>query len=406
MNRLVTLLSLAALVLVASCNRPAAQSSVTAAKSENATPQQVTTHPNDYSKATSWLCLPGRDDDCNVDLTTTVISPDGHMSMEPWAAATDPKVDCFYVYPTVSTDKSGNSDMIPGQGEINVVKAQFARFAEVCRPYAPLYRQVTLTALRSYMTGGHGVSGNPKLAYDDVKDAWNYYLQHYNDGRGVVLIGHSQGSGILMALLKNEIDGKPIQEKLVSAILAGARLPVPEGKLVGGVFQHIPLCTGVSETGCVITFASFRSNRPPPPNAFFGKVKESGMMAGCTNPAALGGGSGPLHAYLPAKGIGMSSEPQQQWVASNKAVTTPFVSLPGMLTAQCVNDANGSYLAVTVHGDPTDPRVDDISGDVVINGEVQPQWGLHLIDMNLAMGNLLDIVSAEADAYTGSGTSK
>ena len=90
------------------------------------------------------------------------------------------------------------------------------------------------------------------LAYDDVLDAWNYYLQHDNNGRGVVLIGHSQGSGVLTQLIRNEIDGKPVQSRLISALLLGTSLAVPKGKDVGGAFQHVPLCHSATDTGCVI----------------------------------------------------------------------------------------------------------------------------------------------------------
>lgn len=94
----------------------------------------------------------------------------------------------------------------------------------------------------------------------------------------------------------------------------------------------------------------------------------------------------------------MNSAEPEPWVEGEE-VTTPFVSLPGMLTAQCVNDDRGSYLSVSVHGDPEDPRADDIVGDVVVEGEVQAGWGLHLVDMHLAMGNLIDIVKAQGEAY-------
>ena len=80
-------------------------------------------------------------------------------------------------------------------------------------------------------------------------------------------------------------------------------------------------------------------------------------------------------------------------------VGTPFVSVPGMLSAECTEAATGSYLAITVHGDPSDPRVDDIVGDVVTGGAVQANWGLHLIDAHLAMGNLVDLVASKAAAY-------
>ncbi|HKD23893.1 MAG TPA: hypothetical protein VKB71_17875, partial [Rhizomicrobium sp.] len=70
-----------------------------------------------------------------------------------------------------------------------------------------------------------------------------------------------------------------------------------------------------------------------------------------------------------------------------------------MLSAECVANSDASYLAISVHGDPAGPRIDKIAGDVVVGGKVQAQWGLHLIDANLAMGNLIDIVRAETKTY-------
>ena len=52
-----------------------------------------------------------------------------------------------------------------------------------------------------------------------------------------------------------------------------------------------------------------------------------------------------------------------------------------------------------MHGDPGDPRVDDITGDIAVGPNVLANWGLHLVDVNLAMGNLLDIVGQETKAY-------
>jgi hypothetical protein len=356
---------------------------------------------NDYSKAETWLCRPGRQDACAVDLSTTVVSADGKLTPEAWAADPNAPIDCFYVYPTVSRDPGGNSDMNPGPEELGVIRVQFARFASKCRPYAPLYRQVTLTALRAAFSGSP-IPVDRALAYGDVLDAWNYYLEHDNHGRGVVLIGHSQGSNVLTALIKHEIDGKPVQSRIVSALLLGTNLAVPKGKDVGGAFQHMPLCHAATQTECVITYATFRATDPPPGGSLFGKVGEEGMVAACTNPAALGGGSGELHAYLRgmASGIVGSSEATPgPWVKSGPAVATPFVSVPGMLTGECVSNERGSYLAVTVHGDPAGPRTNEITGDVVRDGQVRHEWGLHLIDVNVAQGNLVEIVGAQGKAY-------
>ncbi|HEX3229748.1 MAG TPA: DUF3089 domain-containing protein [Pyrinomonadaceae bacterium] len=355
---------------------------------------------NDYSKAESWLCRPGRQDACAIDLTTTIIAASGKLTTEKWAANPKAPIDCFYVYPTVSNDTTGNSDMVAGPEELSVIRAQFARFGSQCRVYAPLYRQVTLTALRAFMASRPSTADRV-LPYNDVLDAWNYYLEHDNNGRGVVLIGHSQGSFVLTDLIKKEIDGKPVQSRIISALLLGTSLPVPRGKDVGGAFQHLPLCHSATQTGCVITYASFRANAPPPANSRFGKVTGENMVSGCTNPAALAGGSGELHAYLGARGSGVVAAElvQKSWVTPAQSIDTPFVSVPGLLTAECVSNEKGSYLAITVHGDPSDPRTDEITGDVVANGQVLADWGLHLIDVNLAIGNLVDIVHQQSKVY-------
>lgn len=362
---------------------------------------------NDYGKAAAWLCRPGQQDACAVDMTTTVVAANGKLKRETWAANPKAAIDCFYVYPTVSTDATPNSDMTAGPEEKGVVRAQLARFGSECRIYAPLYRQVTLTALRSLLAG-KPMTADRALAYNDVADAWKYYLEHDNQGRGVVLIGHSQGSGVLTQLIRNEIDGKPVQGQIVSALLLGTSLPVPKGKDVGGAFKNMPLCHSATQTGCVIAYASFRSNAPPPANSRFGKVQGADMVAACVNPAALGGGSGELHAYLNAAGrsIASSALEPRPWVTPAQKIDTPFVSVPGLLTAECVSNEKGSYLAVTVHGDPADPRTDDIVGDVVVGGQVQADWGLHLIDVNLAIGNLVDIVSRQSKSYLANNKKK
>lgn len=355
---------------------------------------------NDYSQPDSWLCRPGREDACKVDLTTTIIDATGKFKRETWSPDPNAPIDCFYVYPTVSLDPTGNSDMIPGPEEKRVVLHQLARFASKCRVYAPMYRQITLTALRAMLTG-KPIPVDRALAYNDVLDAWNHYLQHDNQNRGVVLIGHSQGSGVLIQLIRNEIDGKPVQSRLVSALLLGANLAVPAGEDAGGAFRHIPLCRSPKQTGCAISYVTFRATSPPPPNSRFGRVPDKGMQAACTNPASLAGGSGELKAYLGAGGRGVASagaEPKP-WVTPPQPVETSFVAVPGMLTAACVSDEHGSYLAISIHHKSSSPRTDDIPGDVVVNGQRQPDWGLHLIDANIAMGNLIDIVGRQSKAY-------
>jgi hypothetical protein len=359
---------------------------------------------NDYADKADWLCWPGATPNaCDVDLTTTVVEPGGATHLEAFHAAKAAPIDCFYVYPTVSTDRGLLATMAKEPAELRVVEQQFARFGASCRLFAPLYRQYTLTALIAGMTG-HPLEGGarPTTPYDDVRDAWTYYLAHANHGRGVVLIGHSQGSGMLTELIKREIDGKPARKRLVSAILMGTALDVPPGKLVGGAFKTVPLCQSKSETGCVIAYASFRDTSPPPADSRFGKSRDdAGMTAACVNPANLSGGEGALRAYLTAgdRAIAAGGSPPPVW-SKGKTVSTPFVSLPGMLSARCASGSTGDYLAIHIAPDMRGGRTRDINGDVVFNGQVLKDWGLHLIDANLAMGNLVDIVADQGRAWT------
>ncbi len=362
--------------------------------------------PNDYADPATWLCRPGATPNaCAVDLTATIVGADGSLTVQPFKADPAPAIDCFYVYPTVSTDPGVLATMKIEPAETTVIAQQFARFGPACRLFAPVYRQFTLTALVAAMSG-HPLPGSagprPTTPYTDVVDAWNFYLTHENHGRGVVLIGHSQGSGVLTELIKREIDGKPEQQKLVSAILMGTALTVPKGADVGGDFKSIPLCRAPDQLGCVIAYASFRDTSPPPPGSRFGRPRTPGdnLVAACVNPANLAGGEGALDSYLAAgnEAIAAAALPPGPWV-KGKTVSTPFVTVPGLLSAKCESTPDFNFLAVHVNADPASPRTQEITGDVVIGGQVQKDWGLHLIDANLAMGNLVAIVRAEGRAW-------
>jgi hypothetical protein len=351
-----------------------------------------------YADHANWLCRPDTDDVCDHDLDATVISPSGRTRIERFKAARNPKIDCFYVYPTISTDQSGNSDLVPGADqELFVVRQQAARLGAECRVFAPVYRQITLTALLANL-GGNPIPFDNALAYGDVLDAWKHYIANDNQGRGVILIGHSQGSGHLRTLLKNEIDPNPdLRARLVSAMLLGTSLQVPEGADVGAELQNIPLCRRRKDTGCAISYASFRATAPPPSNSLFGRPAQAGWKAACTNPASLAGGSGFLHPYLPTDGrsLPILAPPAPVWIDPSRGVTitTPFVTLPKFISAEC--DDNGfSYLGLTLHADPADARLDDITG-----ADLTPEWGLHLVDANVAMGDLVRLAASQAKAY-------
>ena len=351
----------------------------------------------DYAKPETWLCRPGRQDACAQPLAVTTVAADGQRTKgAPVMANASAAIDCFYVYPTVSNDPAGNSDMTAGPEELGVSYAQFSPFRTQCRLFAPLYRQVTLAALRSRFTGTP-MATDWAMGYNDVVSAWKHYLANDNQGRGVVLIGHSQGSRMLTELVAKEIEGKPVQQKIVSVIVPGAGLMVPKGADVGGSFKSTPLCRSATQTGCAIAYVSFRASAPPPEKSLFGKPVGANQVA-CTNPAALAGGAAAARSWFSRRADVSSStgKGSTQWQALSSSIDTPFFALPGLVTTQCVSDASGSYLAVKVNGDS---RTDNIGGDVVVGGMLIDTWGLHLIDMNLGLGDLVDIVGQQARAY-------
>jgi Protein of unknown function (DUF3089) len=354
--------------------------------------------PTDYAKPEAWLCRPETEDACDGDASATSIAADGKLTKTRFTPAKDAPIDCFYVYPTVSVDQTPNSDIIPGEEEKRTALVQVARFGSVCRIYAPMYRQTTLTALQALLRGEASATDR-EMAYADIKAAWTRYLTNDNAGRGVVLIGHDQGAGLLTRLIASEIDGKPAMDRLVSAILLGTNLSAPPAGGAGGAFNEIGLCVSNEDIGCAISYVSFRADAPPPEKSLFGAADQAGMQAACVNPAEIDGSLGKLKPLMPSHPASPFIAAPKPWTTSGEEIITPFVELPGLLTAKCISEAGYSYLAITTNGDPTDGRTDGIVGDVTVDGSVQPAWGLHLMDMNLALGNLVDVVKQQAKSY-------
>ncbi|MGZ4618683.1 MAG: DUF3089 domain-containing protein, partial [Frankiaceae bacterium] len=204
------------------------------------------------SHPTVWLCRPGMTiNPCAGNLDTTVVAPDGTGSAEGFRPAATPKIDCFYVYPTLSEAASINAPLAPEPEAVAVTRAQVGRFASLCRLFVPVYRQITLRGLGLALGGQRIPPAARTLAAEDVASAWHDYLNHDNAGRGVLLIGHSQGAIELIALISTELDKNPAERALlVSAILPGGNLLVPAGRDVGGDFQTIPACRTPTQHAC------------------------------------------------------------------------------------------------------------------------------------------------------------
>ena len=362
----------------------------------------TSTSAPDYSSQGSWLCLPDKRDLCDEPLATTALNPNGYGSTGQSPVAANPSVDCFYVYPTVSRDQGVNSDLNPGGGEEKAaVQTQFARFAGSCRTFAPIYRSMTV-GLIAAVAAGADFKAPFATAYGDVRAAWREYLARHNKGRPFVLIGHSQGSWMLQTLIAQEIEGKPIARQMKLAIIPGFNVLVPQGKLVGGTFKSTPVCSRPGQTGCVMSWVSYREKNAPPPGAVFGYADRPGMTVACTNPARPGAaGWVNLDSYWYARSTQPGPGGPIVW-STEGPPPSPFLRTDGLVSARCVNDGPRGYLSIRTNADPRDKRTDRIGGEVGILGMFIPGWGMHLADMSAPQGDLVRQVGDLNRARTNS----
>jgi len=351
---------------------------------------------------TVWLCKPGvAENPCRSSEETTVENASGPGTIERSRPSSRAPIDCFYVYPTVSSQPTANANLtIEGQ-ETQIAVDQASRFSQDCKVYAPMYPQVTIPAEFEALALGELDQSYVDVAYQTVLAAWHEYLAKYNHGRGVVLIGHSQGADLLRKLVKEEIDPNEGQRKLlVSALLMGGNVAVPEGKVVGGDFQNIPECQSAYQTHCVVAYSTFYGE--PPEDTLFGEnggidselgggpAPGSGLQVMCVNPTLLvqNGGSGELLPYESTSPLPGFLEPYMQIPVAS----TPWVSEPGKYTAQCEHAGAKTWLQVTDLTPEGDQREN-------LEETLGPTFGLHLQDINIAEGNLVKLVRLQSAAY-------
>lgn len=348
------------------------------------------------SAETKWLCKPGAEPNpCYESLETTVTASDGATRVETAKNARKAKFDCFYVYPTVSEQQTDNANKDIDPQQTAIAEYQASRYSENCNVYAPVYRQVTLKGINTEGLDQSAVD----LAYGDVLEAWREYLKKYNDGRGVVLIGHSQGTGMLTRLLHDEIEKKASQrKKLITALLLGGNVTVEKGERTGGSFKRIPACKREDEVGCVIAFSTF--GETPPPDAIFGTSSGALVDTGnkdpedlkvvCTKPSVYGATDGELDSLVrttPFPGtIGLGL--QILYGGPQPTAATPWLVPQDHYSGRCVRQNEANVLLIS-----------PIDGARQLNASPTPGWGLHLVDANIALGDLVANVAERAQTY-------
>ena len=350
--------------------------------------------------ATKWLCGPGvAHDPCRPSLSTTFYRGwDTRTGSSTPSRDRDRGVACFYVYPTVSNQPSRLATKRVDPEIRSIALYQAARFSQVCRVYAPVYRQATVPALQA----GKTTRRDYLTAYGDVEKAFDAFLRRIGRHRGFVLLGHSQGSYHLERLIRRRIDThRALRRRMVSAMLLGGDVTVREKSDRGGTFRRVPTCRRATQLSCVLAFSTFNET-PPDPSVFgrgasrvagfLGLPDGSKLETACTNPAALGSSrSARLTSVVPAQpfapgtliaaGISLLG---LQWPAAS----TTFVQSNGGFTGHC-SRAGGAHVL----------RIASAPGTPVPKASPTPDWGLHLVDVNIAQGDLVKVLRRQIRVY-------
>jgi hypothetical protein len=334
-------------------------------------PQTVA--PLSYAENSRWICLPGAAfDACKTELTATVIAPDGTRSTVTHRPLKDPKVDCFYVYPTVDNElvPGNHDDFRDARRERNTTLAQVGLFTEACAVWAPLYRQVTIgTYLRSDDRLERGLA----FAFGDVEAAFREFLSRTSPQRKMVLVGHSQGAGMVIRLLRKFFENDPaMRDRLLLAMPIG-------GDLETDSFANIPLCTKPDETGCIVTYRSYTAGDPIEVAPRW--MPSPGHTTACVDPASIDGGTGRFsRSFFPIMGD------VRRFMRNIDGIETPYIELRDHYAGRCVTMPSGfSYLGVT----ESSPGPFDMHKRFF-------KMGLHLADMQLTEGDLVDMIQRRA----------
>ena len=226
----------------------------------------------DYNLPQNWMCHPvlkTTDIARQQNLSLTVLNPD--LSIDTvihYTQYADSLTDIFYVYPTIDMNPTmGNTaiDSIDTLTAKFVYRGQVGIYARFGRVFVPYYRQAKIGVFvdTTFSASAQLTRANcMETAYNDIDSAFSNYLQHYNNGRKIILIGHSQGAYLIRFLLRKRFDNNPaLMSQLIVAISGGEpNYASASGSRTGGSLQNIKTCPprdSVQECGCVMNWRTW-----------------------------------------------------------------------------------------------------------------------------------------------------
>ncbi|ULQ55713.1 DUF3089 domain-containing protein [Flavihumibacter rivuli] len=203
----------------------------------------------DYSQIAYWAAHPGKQDPS--DLVPAALQKN---------YVKDSSVDVFFIYPTIYTHKKAKRwNAAIDDAELNnkidgsSIKYQASAFNE-CNVFTPRYRQAHIQSYYDKDTSQALKAFD--IAYQDVKAAFEYYLANENKGKPFVIASHSQGTTHSKRLIRELVEGKPLQKQLVAAYIIGIQVE-PD------YFTSLQPCRDSTATGCYVAWRTFRRDYEP-----------------------------------------------------------------------------------------------------------------------------------------------
>lgn len=213
----------------------------------------------DYSQMKYWVSHP------EIEDMADLVPGKGELQESQSTAG----VDVFFIYPTIYSKKQHkdhpwfadvNDEKLNKDIATSTIKYQASVFNGSGKIYSPLYRQAHI--------GVYYIDNLPlkvealDFAYQDVKRAFKYYLENWNNGRPIIIASHSQGTNHAVSLLREFFESKPLMDQLVAAYIVG--MPLDKG-----TFSYIPTCNDANDTGCWLTWNTYANRYYPPDHDFW-----------------------------------------------------------------------------------------------------------------------------------------
>lgn len=200
----------------------------------------------DYGDERAWAALPWVEDEADrLPAGRTVADGPG-------------TADVFYLHPTMYEDGKAWNAAVDSSALNAVVDAwpvrhQASIFNGAGRVFAPRYRQAHI---RVFSIGDSLSEAALGLAYQDVRGAFQHFLENWDEGRPLVIASHSQGSWHARWLLQEFFDGKPLADRLVVAYMPGMDVYASD-------FQALQPCKSSEDVSCFCSWMSYGTGYLP-----------------------------------------------------------------------------------------------------------------------------------------------